>query len=80
MNLYLISQNYCNGYDTYDSAVVVAATQDEAIDIHPSGEWPSCSYDWVDRRETMYVDCKIIGVAAENLEAGTIVCASYNAG
>ena len=36
MNLYLISQNIVNGYDTYDSAVVSAETSEEARTIHPS--------------------------------------------
>lgn len=30
MKLYLISQNVNNGYDTYDSAVVCAETEEEA--------------------------------------------------
>jgi len=36
MNLYLISQTINNGYDTYDSAVVCAESEDEARKIHPS--------------------------------------------
>jgi len=36
MNIYLISQNTNNGYDTYDSAVVVAKTEAEARLITPS--------------------------------------------
>ncbi len=35
MNLYLISQDRNNGYDTYDSAVVAADTEEEAIRTHP---------------------------------------------
>lgn len=34
--LYLISQSVNEGYDTYDSAVVCAATEDDAKHIHPS--------------------------------------------
>jgi hypothetical protein len=37
MNLYLIHQSSTNGYDTYDSAVVAAETEEEAQCIHPSG-------------------------------------------
>jgi hypothetical protein len=36
MNLYLITQDLVEGYDTYDSAVVVAETEDDARKIHPS--------------------------------------------
>jgi hypothetical protein len=35
-NLYLISQDLVDGYDTYDSAVVSAKDEDEARMIHPS--------------------------------------------
>jgi hypothetical protein len=37
MNLYLISQNVNNDYDTYDAAVVAANSEDEARLIHPCG-------------------------------------------
>lgn len=34
--LFLISQSVNNGYDTYDSAVVVAKSERDALMIHPS--------------------------------------------
>ena len=37
MNLYLISQTQNQTYDTYDSAVVAAESEDHARAIHPSG-------------------------------------------
>lgn len=37
MNIYLISQTENKGYDTYDSAVVVAENEDKARCIDPSG-------------------------------------------
>lgn len=37
MNLYLISQSQWTGYDTFDSAVVVAESEDAARDMHPRG-------------------------------------------
>jgi hypothetical protein len=37
MNLYLISQDENNGWDTYDSAVVSAETVEDAQKIDPSG-------------------------------------------
>lgn len=36
MNLYLLSQNVVDGYDTYDSCVVCAEDEKEARLIHPS--------------------------------------------
>ena len=36
MKLYLIGQNINCGYDTYDSAVVIATSEEEARRIHPS--------------------------------------------
>lgn len=36
MNLYLISQDINNNYDTYDAAVVAAESEDDARAIHPS--------------------------------------------
>ena len=36
MKLYLISQDVNDGYDTYDSAVVAAESEEDARSIHPS--------------------------------------------
>ena len=35
LNLYLISQNVNNDYDTFDSAVVAARDEEDARSIHP---------------------------------------------
>lgn len=35
MNLYLLTQNQVTGYDTYDSCVVAAESEDDAREIHP---------------------------------------------
>ena len=37
LKLYRISQTVNTGYDTYDSAVVVAESEDAAREIHPDG-------------------------------------------
>jgi hypothetical protein len=37
-NIYCISQDVNNGYDTYSHAVVVAESEDEARAIHPGNE------------------------------------------
>ena len=65
--IFLISQSECDGYDTYDSAVVVAENEKEAAKIHPNGsvrwmggKWMRRVYgyarkysgtDWVDAME-----------------------------
>lgn len=38
MNIYLLEQDVNDGYDTYDSCVVYAMSEDEAKDIHPGGD------------------------------------------
>lgn len=79
MNLYLISQSKNNDYDTYDSAVVAADTEDAARNTHPGGQWPKegrRNWDWTDPEN---VTVKLIGVAAEGVAAG-VICASFNAG
>lgn len=52
-NLYLLSRKKRGGYGTYDSCVVVAASEEEALRIHPDGEqklntlsstWPSDNF------------------------------------
>jgi hypothetical protein len=84
MNLYLLKQNINNGYDTFDSVVVCAATAEEARMIHPSEdvkEWdglegdPCVSY-WVSAKD---VEVELIGTAVPGLKKG-VVTASYNAG
>ncbi len=95
MNLYRISQNVNEGYDTYDSAVVAAESSDIAKLIHPDGH-----YQWIDRawkaqradlswyeEGARYgswtlpenVQVEHIGSAKEGTVEGVIV-ASFNAG
>lgn len=45
LNLYLISQTVNNGYDTYDSAVVAAASEEEARLIYPDN-WGMGQNKW----------------------------------
>lgn len=70
-------------YDTYDSAVVAAYTEEEAREIHPGrdrlkefGIDPDPS-EWVEKEG---VNAREIGVAWSGIKAGEILCASYNAG
>lgn len=95
LKLYLIYQSQNVGYDTYDSAVVVAENEDEARDIHPSDSVKNYSdtkdlpYDSTGRWDYMfgswakspeYVTAEYIGEASPHLKKGTVVCSSFNAG
>jgi hypothetical protein len=85
MNLYLLTQSETKGYDTYDSVVVAAVSEEEARHIPPSlsfnyetrqyDQWPHD--EWATTPAN--VTAKLIGVAAEGVERGVIL-ASYNAG
>ena len=44
LNLYLISQNVNNDYDTFGSAVVAARDEEDARSIHPSPSWLGISH------------------------------------
>jgi hypothetical protein len=88
MNLYLISQDTNNGYDTYDSAVVCAESEDAARHIHPAhsnNSWlwghdeGPLEWDASDWTTPGLVTVKLLGTAAPGMERG-VVCASFNAG
>ena len=93
MFLYLISQDFNNDYDTYDSAVVCADTEDEARMIHPDEKdgtrrivsLDGCDdWDGEDEENSSWcaakdVQVQIIGIASNNLKRG-VICASFNAG
>lgn len=81
MNLYLLEQDINGYWDTYDSAIVCAESEAEAVKIHPDGDffdsgWTSTD-DWVETPSK--VKCKKIGVADKSIEKGVIL-ASFNAG
>ena len=86
MKIFKIWQEENNGYDTYDSAVVIAENVTEAKKFHPGGTY---DYDeegngkedrpygtWVKRK---FVKARKIGETKHNCEKGVIV-ASFNAG
>lgn len=84
MKLWKISQTENTNYDTYDSAIVAAETEDEAKLMHPiEGEsiiemnHPSWGGDWVN--DPAVVTAIFIGDAKEGTEKG-VVLASFNAG
>ncbi len=82
MNLYKISQNKKTGWDTYDSAVVAAETEEEARNIHPS-EYvkggivnEENSSTWVAKPE--HVTVELIGIA--RISKRGVIVSSFNAG
>lgn len=79
MNLYLLTQNDNNNYDTYDSCVVSAESEEDAVSLHPSGEECEIDYDghstWTIQTR---VKCELIGTS--NYDVRKVVCASFNAG
>lgn len=80
MKLWRIYQDVNDGYDTYDSAVVVAPDQETARTIHPNGDnkWGGFFKTWADRPEQ--VGAIYIGEADPKLESGSVIVASFNAG
>ena len=92
MNLYLISQEVNNGYDTYDAAIVCAKDEKEAKTIHPDRDEPIVYNSREEALKDMYstykfdtwaglndIKVQYIGEAAEGIEKGVIL-ASFNAG
>jgi len=79
MKLFLISQDVNVGYETYDSAVVVADSESDAREMHPyDGSLESQDgYGWLRSKDRHLISVKYLGETT--LKSG-IVCASYNAG
>ena len=79
MNLYLISQDENNDYDTYDSVIVAAESEKTARLINPDNlwEWRDPYSSWCSSPDKVHV--KWIGVALDGTEEG-IILASFNAG
>lgn len=79
MKLWLLSQVENRGYDTYDSCVVAAETEEEAKNTTPDG-FPFYSRyggDWASKPKN--VRCEYLGEARPGHPAG-VICASFNAG
>ena len=94
MNLYRISQNANNDWDTYDSAVVVAKTEEEARYTHPGNHyrWDEDAWSFqfsdgtsekegpetYDWTDPSNVNVELIGTAVAGLSG--VICSSFNAG
>ena len=81
MKIYLLSQDYNTGYDTYDSCVVCAKNEDDAKKITPYGrefeEGDGYGGAWAIKLSQ--ITCEELGNANKNQKRGLIV-ASFNAG
>lgn len=89
MNLYKISQDVNDNWDTFDSAVVVAESAEEAKKIIPdhhggyreNPDYEISIYDWAKPKD---VKVEFIGLVdktyLDSLDGRTTVVASYNAG
>jgi hypothetical protein len=84
VNLYLISQDENNDYDTYDSAIVCARSEKVAREIHPNTsvteKWygdGTPNYSWASHPSNVKVE--LIGIAMKGIKKG-VVLASFNAG
>lgn len=80
MNLYFISQDVNNDYDTYNAAVVAARSARAAKMIHPGGQPDyNCCKSYNDWACPDFVKVELIGKAKNGTKIG-VVCASFNAG
>jgi hypothetical protein len=83
MKIFLLSRTGRFGYDSYDSCVVCAESEDDAKNIHPSGQNINDMFndgsfpDWC--RTIDGIICEEIGEANVNQERG-VICASFNRG
>ena len=91
MYLYKLTLNTSIGYDMYDSAVVIASSEEEARTIHPNGRnrWDEGEESW--NPNSTYsgpirswgrpdqVSVELIGTALPGSPSGVVV-SSFNAG
>ena len=94
LNLYRISQTKNDGYDTFDSAVVVAESEEAAREMHPDPifMWHNDYQEWGNGclgrdadglacwSHPKDVEVEVIGIPDERFRAGDVICASFNAG
>lgn len=93
MNLYLISQDQNDDWDTYSGAVVATTNDLAARLIHPDGKSRWNGMFWTRNREgekefedkpntwasPLFVTSKKIGLATDSVELNSVICASFHA-
>jgi hypothetical protein len=75
--IYQVSHGHDSRYYRYKSFIVVAATEDDARSIHPSGDndqWGD--YDWVQPSNACKLQVKRVGTANDGMSAGTVLLAA----
>lgn len=87
MNIYYLEQDDNQGYDTFDSCVVIAENEENARTITPADEkgviernWKNADkpwFGWAKKPENVKVT--YIG-SNENATEEELICASFNAG
>jgi hypothetical protein len=84
MNIYKISQDQNDDYDTYDSAIVAAENKEIARNMNPSNgaamsekDWAYAYSSWCNTPDAVKVE--LIGIATDGILEGVLV-ASFNAG
>lgn len=93
MHIYLVSRNDHADYDEYDSFVVIADSEQQARETHPS---PSCFYSWSEEKDSwvwsynqdpdVYASwpkpsqVRVRHLGVTDSDQHEIVCASFNAG
>ena len=83
MNIYLIEQTVNNGYDTFDSAVVIAPDMETARKTVPShklmadGKFAdeNTHWYWCEAKDVM-----VTHIGTSQLDRWCVVCSSFNAG
>ena len=75
MKLFKIWQTENNGYDTYDSAVVAAKSEEDAVNINPAHN-PNFYHSWASPDK---VRVEYLGTAKPGTKRG-VICASFNTG
>jgi len=85
MFLFLLSQMYNSGYDTFDSCIVAAESEEQAILIHPYGNVAKSiedighNWDYHSWALPQHIKVQKIGIALKGQQEGVIL-ASFNAG
>jgi len=84
MKLWLLTQDTVYGYDTFDSCVVAADTEEEARKIHPSLKWGPVTdiTKWYNGRDWAKPEDVIVAYlgTTDRTFDNPVICASYNAG
>lgn len=94
MNVYKIEQSVNDRYYTYDSAVVVAKSEEAARVMDPSGnryKWCKANKCWIRRYIDKYAPCantswadpkdvKVTKIGVSDERKPRVVCASFNEG